>query len=175
MSLPIEAERVRLRRFRASDVPWVLRLSSDPSVREAAEELGTNEAEAAAYIERQNALAEFEPGALFDLAIALRESDELIGMTTLVLGDGSAEVGYAQHSDFRGHGYVTEAAGALVSYAFDELEVGLVHAEVEPENRPSRAVLERLGFTEVTGQRETRSKTAVAYAVTRAEWGTGSS
>ncbi len=170
MPLPIEADRVRLRRFTLDDVPNVLRLSSDPSVHEAADELGSNEAEAAAYIEKQNALTDFEPGALFDLAIALRDNDELIGMTTLVLGDGSAEVGYALHSNFRGNGYVTEAARALVDYAFDNLNVTLVHAEIEPENRPSRAVIERLGFTNVPGEIETRSRTALAYSITADAW-----
>jgi RimJ/RimL family protein N-acetyltransferase len=170
MSLPIEAARVRLRRFTLDDVPNVLRLSSDPSVHEAADELGSNETEAAAYIDKQNQLADFEPGALFDLAIALRDNDELIGMTTLVLGDGTAEIGYALHSNFRGNGYATEAARALVAHAFTNLGVTLVHAEIEPENRPSRAVIERLGFANVTGAIETRSPTAVAYSITAEAW-----
>ena len=107
-----------------------------------------------------------QPGELFDLAIALRDNDELIGMTTLVLGDGTAEVGYALHSNFRGNGYVTEAARALVDHAFTQLHVTLVHAEIEPENRPSRAAIERLAFTDVTGTIETRSPTALAYSIT---------
>lgn len=136
MPLPIESDRIRLRRFTLDDIPNVLRLSADPSVHDAAGELGSNETEATSYINRQNALADFEPGALFDLAIALRDNNELIGMTTLVLGDGTAEVGYALHSNFRGNGDGTEAARALVTHAFTNLGVTLVHAEIEPENRP---------------------------------------
>jgi len=170
MSLPIESDRLRLRRFTLNDVPNVLRLSSDPSVHDAAEELGSNEAEAATYINKQLALADFEPGALFDLAIALRDNDELIGMTTLVLGDGTAEVGYALHSNFRGNGYVTEAARALVAHAFTQLGVTRIHAEIEPENLASRAVIERLGFTDVTGAIETRSPAALAYSTTAEAW-----
>ena len=170
MPLPIESGRIRLRRFTLDDIPNVLRLSADPSVHDAAAELGSNEAEAAAYVDRQNALADFEPGALFDLAIALRENDKLIGMTTLVLAEHFAEIGYALHSNFRGHGYATEAARALVTHAFTQLQVTLVHAEVEPANLPSRAVLERLTFANVTGTIETRSPTAIAYSITAEAW-----
>jgi len=147
-SLPIEVDRIRLRRFTIEDVPNVLRLSADPSVHDAADELDSNETEAAAYINRQNEFTDFQPGELFDLTIALRDNDELIGMTTLVLGDG------------------TEAARALVNHAFTQLHVTLVHAEIEPENRPSRAVIERLAFTDVTVTIETRSPTALAYSIT---------
>ena len=169
-ALPIEVDRIRLRRFTLEDVPNVLRLSADPSVHDAADELGSNETEAAAYIEKQNEFTDFQPGELFDLAIALRDNDELIGMTTLVLGDGTAEVGYALHSNFRGNGYVTEAARALVDHAFTQLHVTLVHAEIEPEHRPSRAVIEHLAFTDVTGTIETCSPTALAYSITASAW-----
>jgi ribosomal-protein-alanine N-acetyltransferase len=46
-----------------------------------------------------------------------------------------------------GKGYATEAARAMVSYAFDELELGRIVATTENDNVRSIAVMKRLGMT----------------------------
>ena len=171
MPLPIVTARLTLRRFADGDVSAILRLSADPSVHEVADELGTNEAEALAYVAKQRALEEFERDALFDLAIALRDGDEVIGMATVVRGEVSAEIGYALHSDFRGRGYATETAAALLEVAFTERLVGEVQAQVAPSNARSRAVLERIGMSEdVAGRIDVREAGDLGYAISREEW-----
>jgi RimJ/RimL family protein N-acetyltransferase len=169
--LPIETERLTLRRFEESDVSAIVWLSADPEVHAAAGELGSTEAAARTYVRVQQALEEFERGALFDVAIVVRDGARLIGMATLVLGESSAEVGYALHSEGRRHGYATEAASALVRVAFEELGVDEVQAQVGPENSASRAVLERVGMRVVEGERiTTREAGDIAYAIARADW-----
>ena len=61
----------------------------------------------------------------------------------------TAEVGlfWALLPAYQGQGYATEAARAMVSYAFDELDLGRVVATTEHENRQSIAVMRRLGMT----------------------------
>ena len=171
LPLPITTDRLLLRRFEDRDVPAVLRLSSDPSVHDAADELGSTEPEALAYIRAQRTLAPFELSALFDLAIVRRHDDELIGIATVVRAATTAEIGYALHTTFRGHGYATEAAAALVETAFRALAVDEVQAQVAPINTRSRAVLERLGMHLVTDAHvHVRQPNDLAYAITRDRW-----
>lgn len=56
------------------------------------------------------------------------------------------EVGWHLRPDARGHGYATEAARAILAYAFDELESAEVYILTEPPHRKSQAVAERLGL-----------------------------
>ncbi|MDV3222925.1 GNAT family N-acetyltransferase [Intrasporangium sp.] len=55
------------------------------------------------------------------------------------------EVGWRQHVDHCGRGYMTEAARAVVDLGF---QTGLdrIVAVVDPENHPSRRICERLGM-----------------------------
>jgi [ribosomal protein S5]-alanine N-acetyltransferase len=45
-----------------------------------------------------------------------------------------------------GHGYATEAAGVLLQWAFDTLDLNRVQAETDTRNVASARVLEKLGF-----------------------------
>ena len=58
----------------------------------------------------------------------------------------SAHLGYCLRSEAWGHGYATEAAGALVTWAYDVLDLNRVQAEVDTRNAASARVLEKLGF-----------------------------
>lgn len=59
------------------------------------------------------------------------------------------EVGlfWALFPEHWGKGYATEAARAMVSYAFDELELGRIVATTENDNLRSIGVMKRLGMT----------------------------
>jgi [ribosomal protein S5]-alanine N-acetyltransferase len=58
---------------------------------------------------------------------------------------GAVELGYTIFPAFRGRGYATEAAAALVEWAKTH---GIRHfvASVSPDNEPSLAIVRRLGF-----------------------------
>lgn len=62
---------------------------------------------------------------------------------------GRAEIGYSVLPPYRGRGLATEAAGALVEWAFAQGQ-RTVFASVSPDNAPSLAVVRKLGF-EQTG------------------------
>ena len=57
-----------------------------------------------------------------------------------------AAVGYSLAPAHWGHGYATEAVGAVVAHGLDALGFDVIVAEVVPENAASIAVLTRLGF-----------------------------
>jgi ribosomal-protein-alanine N-acetyltransferase len=45
-----------------------------------------------------------------------------------------------------GHGYMTEGLGLAVRYAFEELRLHRLEANIQPGNHPSLRLVERVGF-----------------------------
>jgi ribosomal-protein-alanine N-acetyltransferase len=60
--------------------------------------------------------------------------------------NGEVEIGYGISEEHRNNGYVTEAAKAVVQFAFEEAGQDVLVAIVKPENIASRRVIEKLGF-----------------------------
>jgi RimJ/RimL family protein N-acetyltransferase len=147
MTLPIASERLLLRRFRFDDVPDLLEFVSHPSVANEVQEIGTTEAEIREYIEMQNGFQPFEPHKVFDLGIERRTGCKLIGIVTAIVKyHRKVEIGYGLGIDYRGRGYATEAAKALIDYGFYALELHRVQAIASSGNPASIRVLERLGM-----------------------------
>src|SRR5205085_256855 len=64
-------------------------------------------------------------------------------------GEGCVEIAYGIDPEHRGNGYATEAAGALVQYAFASDLVRVVRAHTLPELNASTRVLSKCGFRNV--------------------------
>jgi RimJ/RimL family protein N-acetyltransferase len=60
--------------------------------------------------------------------------------------DGAVEIAYGTAPEHQGHGYATEAAGALVDYAFETPLVGVVRAHTFSASNASARVLTKCGF-----------------------------
>ena len=139
---------VLLRPWREDDLPTVADLSTDPYV----PLIGTvpspfTDAEGRAYLRRQHArLAE---GTGWSFAIALLDGDRAVGGAGLwPHADGTATAGYSVAPADRGHGYATAALRALTAFAWSVGEAA-VELHIEPDNRASRAVAERVGYVEL--------------------------
>src|SRR5262245_36657572 len=63
--------------------------------------------------------------------------------------DGVVEIAYGVAPEHQGKGYATEAAAALVSYAFSDGQVRVVRAHTLPESNASTRVLTKCGFRRV--------------------------
>ena len=63
--------------------------------------------------------------------------------------DGAVEIAYGVAPEYQGKGYATEAAVALVSYAFSHGQVRVVRAHTLPEPNASTRVLTKCGFRRV--------------------------
>lgn len=63
--------------------------------------------------------------------------------------NGEVELGYGIDEEWRGQKFATEAAYALIEWAFGHDGVYFVTAETEPDNAASRRVLEKLAFKPV--------------------------
>jgi RimJ/RimL family protein N-acetyltransferase len=147
MTLPIQTERLVLRRFTHDDVAGLLECVSDPAFARATPEIEATEAGVRAYVDLQNRLEPFEQDKCFDLAVARADTGRVIGLLTLVRkAHGQGEIGWALGAAHRGQGYATEAARALLAYAFTTLDLHRVQATTSPANRGSWRVMERLGM-----------------------------
>ncbi|WP_121745239.1 GNAT family protein [Streptomyces sp. E2N166] len=68
------------------------------------------------------------------------------GLTEWDPGHRSASLGYCLDDAMWGNGYATEAAHALLQWAFDTLDLNRVQAETDTRNVASARVLEKIGF-----------------------------
>ena len=60
--------------------------------------------------------------------------------------DGMVEIAYGVRSDQESKGYATEAARALVAYAFSFDQISLVRAHTLPQSNASTRILAKCGF-----------------------------
>ena len=60
--------------------------------------------------------------------------------------NGEVEIAYAIDEEHQGKGYATEAAGALVNFAYNHPAVRLVRAHTLPVANASTRVLTKCGF-----------------------------
>ena len=60
--------------------------------------------------------------------------------------DRGGALGFGGFTATAGHGYVAEAVRLAVRYAFEELGLDRLEADVQPENTASRRVVEQAGF-----------------------------
>ncbi len=85
-------------------------------------------------------------GAEFAWAIALRETNEFIGMAGLRMLGFKADIGYALAEKFWGRGFATEAVKAIVEWALQQPGIYRVWALVDVDNPASARVLEKVGM-----------------------------
>jgi [ribosomal protein S5]-alanine N-acetyltransferase len=86
-----------------------------------------------------------------------------------------AMMGYCLDEAAWGRGYATEAAGALLQWAFDRLDLNRVQAETDTRNAASARVLEKLGFVREGTLREDcivngEVSDSWVYGLLRREW-----
>ena len=85
-----------------------------------------------------------------DLGIFLGENKLLLGRVSLhSLQWGiprSAAISYWLSEESCGNGFATEAAASMISFAFEEMRLHRIYADVVPENKPSIAICQKLGF-----------------------------
>ena len=80
---------------------------------------------------------------------AIVHSNKVVGIVSLSYEHQhrSAVIGYGIHASLRGRGMVVEATKRVIRNAFEiHRQLGDLKANIDPENRASARVLEKLGF-----------------------------
>jgi ribosomal-protein-alanine N-acetyltransferase len=87
----------------------------------------------------------------------------------------SAKMGYCLDDAVWGQGFATEAAGALLQWGFDTLDLNRVQSETDTRNTASSRVLEKLRFARDGTLREDcivngEVSDSWVYGLLRREW-----
>jgi RimJ/RimL family protein N-acetyltransferase len=144
----LDTPRLTLRPFAATDAPMVQRLAGARAVADTALNIPHPYPDGAAESFIAFTHAEYDAGDGATFAIVERDSGELVGACgiRITLRFAHAEMGYwiAEHA--WGRGYATEAAGAVLRYAFTQRGLHRVFAHHLTRNPSSGRVLQKLGM-----------------------------
>ncbi|MCA9876189.1 MAG: GNAT family N-acetyltransferase [Thermomicrobiales bacterium] len=145
----LRTDRLLLREFREEDWPALHAVESLPEVARYQHFDPRTPEESRAYVLGASESVQETPRTTYDLAVALPGDDRVIGRCGLGITDEAqreAVLWYTLHPDAWGHGFTTEAARAVVDFAFRELRLHRVWAECDPRNVGSWRVLEKIGL-----------------------------
>lgn len=150
MTTVIETARLRLRLLQPErDAAAMLALLNDPGFLVHIGDRGVrDEAQARRYLTDGPVLSYAQHG--FGLyAVERRDDGTWLGVAGLVRRSAlpAPDLGYALLQAYQGHGYASEAARAVLAYAWDTLALPRLCAIVAPGNMRSIRLLETLGFT----------------------------
>lgn len=151
MTLPtptLHTARLRLRPFTDADADALYALQSNPHVVRYWDSPPWRERERAVRFLATCLQMERE-GTGARLLIERGTDHAFIGWCCLVQWNPdyrSASLGYVLSDTAWGQGYATEAADALLQWAFETLDLNRVQAETDTRNAASARVLEKLGF-----------------------------
>jgi RimJ/RimL family protein N-acetyltransferase len=144
----LQTERLLLRPFTDADAEALFALHSDAHVlRYWDSPPWTEPARAQRFLAACRRMA--EEGSGVRVAIDSATDGVFLGWCTVSRWNPdyrSAALGYCLGEAAWGKGYATEAAGALLRWAFDTLDLNRVQAETDTRNTASARVLEKLGF-----------------------------
>ncbi len=174
----IYTTRVSLRWITSDDVDALYRIFSHPEVMRYWSTPPLADRNAAVELVREIQDG-FEQRRMLKWGIARRADDYVVGTATLFnlkFDNGRAEIGYSLARDQWGNGYCNEALMALLNYAFEELNLRRIEADVDPRNGPSIRTLERLGFQREGYLRERwhvngEIQDSLFYGLLKREWG----
>ena len=174
----IETPRLILRKLRREDTPrFYSRLASSAEVTKYMLWIPHRDpSESAASIEK--VLKRYESGESCRWAIALKETDELIGIIDLLRFDEDAKscsFAYMLGKAFWGKGYGTEAVKAVFAFAFDVLGMEVIAADHFTDNPASGAVMRKAGMVWQRTlprqyEKNGRAFDAEEYRITKQQW-----
>jgi RimJ/RimL family protein N-acetyltransferase len=144
----INSSRVFLRGITPADAAAVYEIYSDPEVmRYWGGPCMTHRSEAKEFL--RGVIDDLQKHKCIQWGISERPGHGVIGTVAMFALDffaGKSEIGFALARSHWGKGLMREALRALFAYAFNEMDVRRIEADVDPRNLRSITLLEDLGF-----------------------------
>lgn len=85
----------------------------------------------------------------FMVAVALKDTDEIVGEIVVMPKDGTISLGYTFSYKHHRKGYAFEALTALINMLHKQYPKWDFISFTEPENEPSMALLKKLGYKDM--------------------------
>jgi RimJ/RimL family protein N-acetyltransferase len=144
----LESERLLFRRFNLSDAPALFDIRSDPAVMQYMDTVPHS-----SVIDSQtmiNSINEmFEARNSFNWVIQYKNDPEMIGyfgFWRLMKEHCRGEIGYALRKNSWQKGIMSETMDVMLSFAFNQLKLHSIEANVNDQNVPSILLLENFNF-----------------------------
>jgi len=145
----LTSPRLVLRRFRADDIATFVRYRADTDVARFQSWENFTAEDGDRFYDWVRTQHPDIPGEWFQVAVALRDGDAMIGdcgLHALAEPADEVEIGFTLAPGHQGHGYASEAVACLLDYVLGRLGKSRATAITDVRNARSIAVLERLGF-----------------------------
>ncbi|WP_064092611.1 GNAT family N-acetyltransferase [Rossellomorea aquimaris] len=145
----IESSRLILRAFKDDDLDRFVQYRSNPNVARYQSWENFTKEQGVTFIQEMTQASFDTPGGYYQIALELRESNELIGdcvVHTLENDSRQAEIGFTLDPRFQGEGYAYEAMNRLFNHLFHDYNKHRITAITDVKNEPSINLLERLGM-----------------------------
>ncbi len=118
------------------------------------------------------------PETWFQCAILKKESQKIIGDVGIHFFDRDnkqAGIGCTLNKAYHNRGYATESLSSIIDYLFSELHKHRLIVSIDPENKASIRLVERLGFRKEAHFIESilvngKWVDDIVYALLRADW-----
>lgn len=144
----LETNRLSITPFSQQDGPLLHRIFTDETVRKFLwDDVIITEGEVEDILKVNDMLQSKRRFGLWK--VTRKEDAVVVGFTGLwfFFDEPQPQLLYGLMPAFSRNGYATEAAAAIIRYAFDELGFDYVHAATDPPNTASNQVAQRLGMT----------------------------
>ncbi len=143
-----ETERLLLRPMTEKDADFILELLNDPAFIRYIGDRKIRTLEGARTYITDGPVASYAKNGFGLYLVELKENGESMGMCGLIRRNTlkDVDIGYAFLPKFWSKCYAFEAAREMKRYAQEELGLKRLVAVVDPENRPSIHLLEKLGM-----------------------------
>ncbi len=118
----------------------------------------------------EKSIENYEKGNYYRWGIALQEDNSLIGIIQLLAFDDSRNscgFAYMLNYDCWGRGYGSEAVDAVIKFAFENMLVKIIEADVFSENKASAAVMKKCGMIYIDTIKNRYEKDGVFYDADR--------
>lgn len=157
--LELHTDRLILRPIREEDAVYLFPLINDADVAATVFSMPHPYPEDMLVPWIKNSRSSMEDGDRYEMSLILKETGQPIGACALILSweHLKAEIGYWLGKPYWGQGYMTEAAGSLMAFGFNELGLERIYAQCFATNPASARVLEKIGLKyEGCGRHERR-------------------
>lgn len=150
MPIPLETERLVIRRFQDADLDPFYSYRNDTDVAKYQNwSIPFPREEAKERIKEMKSVAPGAPGVMCQLAVELQATCEMVGDVAFWLDKREprrATIGCTLARAYWRQGLALEAVSRLLDYLFTEHNIHRVVADCDPDNTASFRLLERLGF-----------------------------
>ncbi len=138
----LETKRLTLRRPTLADVKAIARIVSDKRV-----SINLRRVPHPFTLEDASDFVTSSANSKRDTVFLVESAREVVGLVGLNWEDEAVpELGYCFGVDYWGKGFATEAARAVIDYAFEEFDIAHMTSGARVLNPASRHVLEKCGF-----------------------------